>query len=122
MLRGGRYDELIGRYGRAARATGFTVDLEAVAEAQRASGVPAPTGARGVAVHGANAPSLARQLRARGLRVVTCAAPPTASWLRGAGLDAALLADTGELLFLDDTRRPTRADPEAVAMFLQGEP
>ncbi|MGN6110177.1 MAG: ATP phosphoribosyltransferase regulatory subunit, partial [Kofleriaceae bacterium] len=36
VLRGGRYDELIGRYGRSARATGFAIDLEALAQAQRA--------------------------------------------------------------------------------------
>ena len=32
VLRGGRYDELLGRYGRAAQATGFAIDLEAVAQ------------------------------------------------------------------------------------------
>jgi ATP phosphoribosyltransferase regulatory subunit len=108
VLRGGRYDELIGRYGRAARATGFAIDLEAVAEAQRAAGVAAPSAALGVAVHGRDAARLARSLRARGLRAVTASAAPTPSWLRGAGLDAAVVIDAGghrELVLADDSRR-----------------
>ena len=44
VLRGGRYDELVGRYGRAARATGFAIDLEALAQAQRAAGVEVARG------------------------------------------------------------------------------
>jgi ATP phosphoribosyltransferase regulatory subunit len=108
VLRGGRYDELIGRYGRAARATGFAIDLEAVAEAQRTVGVAAPRAALGVAVHGAGAARLARSLRARGNRAVTTSAPPTPSWLRDAGLDAAVVIDAGgrrELVLADDSRR-----------------
>jgi ATP phosphoribosyltransferase regulatory subunit len=108
VLRGGRYDELIGRYGRAARATGFAVDLEAVAEAQRTVGVAAPSATLGVAVHGSGAAQLARTLRARGLRAVTAGATPTPSWLRAAGLDAAVVidADGGRaLVAADDARR-----------------
>ncbi|HET9623190.1 MAG TPA: ATP phosphoribosyltransferase regulatory subunit [Kofleriaceae bacterium] len=93
VLRGGRYDELIGRYGRAARATGFAIDLEAVAEAQRGVGVASPSVATGVAVLGPGAPALARALRARGLRAVTTSALPSASWLRGVGLDAAIVIE-----------------------------
>jgi len=107
VLRGGRYDELIGRYGRAARATGFAIDLEAVAEAQRTTGVAAPKAALGVAVHGPGAAQLARSLRARGLRAVTTSAAPTPSWLRSAGLDAAVVIDAGEhreLVVADDSR------------------
>jgi ATP phosphoribosyltransferase regulatory subunit len=118
VLRGGRYDELIGRYGRAARATGFAIDVEALAQAERAAGLDAPDGPRGVAVHGAGAAALARQLRARGLRAVVCAAPPAPGWLRGAGLDAAVLIDTGELLRADGGRAPARADAEAIAALL----
>jgi ATP phosphoribosyltransferase regulatory subunit len=108
VLRGGRYDELIGRYGRAARATGFAIDLEAVAEAQRTVGVAAPSASLGVAVHGPGAARLARSLRARGLRAVTAIAAPTASWLRSAGLDAAIVIDASgrrALLVADDSRR-----------------
>jgi ATP phosphoribosyltransferase regulatory subunit len=107
VLRGGRYDELIGRYGRAARATGFAIDLEALAHAQRALGVAVPPAALGVAVHGPGAAALARALRARGHRAVCAAVAPTASWLRGAGLDAGVvLAASGrEIVLADDGRR-----------------
>lgn len=115
VLRGGRYDELIGRYGRPARATGFAIDLEALAQAQRTVGVAAPATVRGVAVHGEGAAALARELRARRIRAVTCANPPTASWLRGAGLDAAVLLDLGELLQADGARRPAPDGAEALA-------
>ena len=90
VLRGGRYDELIGRYGRPHSATGFAVDLEALAQAQRAIGIDPPALPRGVAVYGANAAAVARGLRARGVRAVVCASKPTESWLRGAGLDESM--------------------------------
>ena len=111
VLRGGRYDELIGRYGRPARATGFAIDLEAVAEAQRMVGVAPPQAALGVAVHGEGAATLARRLRARGLRAACAHAAPTPSWLRGAGLDAAVLIDarTRTLVLADDSRRDVEA-------------
>jgi ATP phosphoribosyltransferase regulatory subunit HisZ len=118
VLRGGRYDELIGRYGRAARATGFAIDVEALAQAQRTAGIEAPEGPRGVAVHGAGAAALARQLRARGLRAVVCERPPGAGWLRAAGLDAAILTDTGELLRADGTRASAPPDAERLAAVL----
>jgi ATP phosphoribosyltransferase regulatory subunit len=108
VLRGGRYDELIGRYGRDAHATGFAIDLEAIAEAQRAVGVPAPAIAIGVAVHGSGAARVARSLRGLGLRAVTAVARPTPGWLRGAGLDAALMIDGAgrrELVLADASRR-----------------
>lgn len=50
VLRGGRYDELVARYGRAAKATGFAVDIEALAEAQWAGGVEPPNGPGSVLV------------------------------------------------------------------------
>ena len=108
VLRGGRYDELIGRYGRAAHATGFAIDLEAVAEAQRTTGVAAPAIPLGIAVHGHGAPRFARALRGRGLRAVTAVVRPTVAWLRGAGFDAAILIDAAgrrELVLADDSRR-----------------
>jgi len=108
VLRGGRYDALIERYGRDAHATGFAIDLEAVAEAQRVVGVPAPAIALGVAVHGGGAPRLARSLRGCGLRAVTAVARPTPGWLRGVGLDAAVVIDGAgrrELVLADASRR-----------------
>jgi ATP phosphoribosyltransferase regulatory subunit len=89
ILRGGRYDELIGRYGRPARATGFAIDLETIAQAQRASGIAAPLATLGVATSDR---LLARALRTAGVRcVVQDHADP--AWLIGAGLDAAILGD-----------------------------
>ena len=89
ILRGGRYDELVGRYGRPARATGFAIDLEAIAEAQRANGVAAPAARLGVATPDR---VLAQQLRAAGIRCVV-QDDVLAGWLRGSGLDAAIVGD-----------------------------
>ena len=50
VLQGGRYDELVARYGRAAPATGFAVDIEAIAQAQRSAGMRAPEPDKGVLV------------------------------------------------------------------------
>jgi len=121
VLRGGRYDNLIGRYGRAARATGFAIDLEALAQAQRVTGVAVPAARPGVAVHGVQAAVLARTLRGRGLRAVVCAqeSSPTPEWVRGAGLDAAVLGDAGELVLVDGSRHAI-ADVESIVTFLQG--
>ena len=69
--RGGRYDDLLARYGRAARATGFAIDLESVAQAQRAAGLAAPPSRFAVAITGPGAAAIARALRAAGLRAVT---------------------------------------------------
>ena len=120
VLRGGRYDELIVRYGRPARATGFAIDLEALAQAQRAIGLAPPASAIGVAVHGAGAPAIARALRAQGLRAVTATSVPTASWLRGAGFTAALLVDECALVRADGTRAAVDpARPDAVVSLLE---
>jgi ATP phosphoribosyltransferase regulatory subunit len=76
VLRGGRYDELVGRYGRAAHATGFAVDIEAIAQAQRAASVEPPAGLPSVLVM---APRRWRRLAAR-----------VAAALRSSGLRAAV--------------------------------
>ena len=109
IARGGRYDELLGKYGREMHAVGFALDLEAVAQAQRQAGVASPRGPIGVAV---GDPALARALRAAGLRVVV-QKDADSTWLRGAGLDAAIAAD--HLLFSDDSRRDAKAAIEAAA-------
>jgi ATP phosphoribosyltransferase regulatory subunit len=76
VLHGGRYDELVGRYGPPAQATGFAVDIEAIAQAQSARGValPAPVTAILVATN--------RQRRHEGMRL--------AAALRAQGLRAAI--------------------------------
>lgn len=119
VLRGGRYDSLIGRYGRPAKATGFAIDVEALAQAQRAADQPLVM-ARGVAVFGRGAPALARSLRSHAIRAVTCPELPTASWLGHAGLDAAVLVDRGELLRPDGSTSVVAMTPVALATLLAG--
>ncbi|MEZ4402032.1 MAG: ATP phosphoribosyltransferase regulatory subunit [Kofleriaceae bacterium] len=68
VARGGRYDGLVGRYGRATGAVGFAVDIEAVAVAQRAAGLATPEPPPGVLVVGAAAPVVAAALRSAGVR------------------------------------------------------
>lgn len=74
VLRGGRYDGLVERYGRKAKATGFAVDIEAMAQAESEAGESAGAASEGVllvadAKHQPLAKKLALALRADGLRV-----------------------------------------------------
>jgi len=119
VLRGGRYDSLIGLYGRPARATGFAIDVEALAQAQRANDLPVPS-PRGVAIFGKDAPALARELRVRSIRAVTSAELPTQSWLGNAGLDAAVMVDRGEVMRADGSVSVVAMTPDALATFLGG--
>jgi ATP phosphoribosyltransferase regulatory subunit len=118
VLRGGRYDELIARYGRSARATGFAIDLEAIAQAQRAIGIAAPASTLGVAVHGPGAAAIARGLRGAGIRAVTAADAPTPGWLRGAGFDAAVRIDRADIVRADDS---VRGAPTAISAARSGQ-
>lgn len=122
VLLGGRYDELVGRYGRPARATGFAIDLEALAQAQRTTGVRLPPAAAGVALHGPGAAALARALRSHGVRAVIAPEPPTSAWLRSAGLDAAVLIEARELVRPNvegDVRTTVELDPPVLAKLLE---
>jgi len=114
VLRGGRYDELLARYGRAAQATGFAIDLEAVAQAQRSIGIAPPTAALGIATHGVGGAELARAIRRAGMRAVTQARAPASwgAWLRGAGLEGVLIGD--QLIGIDDNSRSAAAAISAV--------
>lgn len=103
VLRGGRYDTLIGRYGRPAHATGFAIDVEGLAQAQRLAEVPI-NGLLGIAVYGKGAAALARELRTWAGRAVTCDREPTASWLAAAGFHAAVIVERGELLHANGER------------------
>lgn len=72
VLRGGRYDGLLARYGRPSPAVGFAVDVEAAAGAlETGAGRMPRDAARGVLLTGdpRAAARLARQLRGRGRRV-----------------------------------------------------
>lgn len=72
LASGGRYDRLIERYGRPARAVGFALDVDLVADLLKLRGVPAPRQSGGVLVAGeaVAAARLAATLRARGERAV----------------------------------------------------
>jgi ATP phosphoribosyltransferase regulatory subunit len=95
VLRGGRYDDLMARYGRPAPATGFAIDIEAIAEAT----VDPIADARGVLVVGDPVASrvLAAALRAGGVRAAVDLVPREVAalpaYLVGAGLDAAVVLD-----------------------------
>ncbi|HUS69049.1 MAG TPA: ATP phosphoribosyltransferase regulatory subunit [Kofleriaceae bacterium] len=83
VLRGGRYDELAARYGRASSAIGFGIDIEAIAEAQITAGLAMPTRAEGVLVAAprarrAEATRIAAALRASGRRAAVDLGAPRA--------------------------------------------
>jgi ATP phosphoribosyltransferase regulatory subunit len=72
LASGGRYDGLVARYGRPARAVGFALDVDRTAELLKVRGVPAPRQSGGVLVAGepVAAARTASELRAKGERVV----------------------------------------------------
>jgi ATP phosphoribosyltransferase regulatory subunit len=104
VIRGGRYDDLVGRYGAATPATGFAVDVEAIADAEKLLGVtaaPPPPGIMVIASAGtrrghkhdsrhdsrhdkdqARAYQVATALRREGLRVVVGQANGAGEWTR----------------------------------------
>jgi ATP phosphoribosyltransferase regulatory subunit len=72
LASGGRYDRLVERYGRAARATGFAVDVDRAAELLKTRGVEAasPSGGLYLAGDPVLGAQLAGRLHAAGLRAV----------------------------------------------------
>jgi ATP phosphoribosyltransferase regulatory subunit len=94
VLRGGRYDDLIGRYGAPRRAVGLAADVEAMTDA---SAEAASTSDGGVLVvidpDPARAAVVARALRAIGRRVTvgSVASAAALASLRATTLDAALV-------------------------------
>ena len=91
VLQGGRYDSLLGRYGRPCPAVGFAVDVEATAGAIEAAGAPSPISVDddervgGVLISGPvkEALRLAEELRGEGRRAAV-----DYGVLKGAALDA----------------------------------
>jgi ATP phosphoribosyltransferase regulatory subunit len=79
LASGGRYDRLVERYGRPARAAGFAIDVDRVAELLKLRGVAAPTSEGGVLVAGEPlaAAEFAAQLRRSGERAVLELDEPT---------------------------------------------
>jgi ATP phosphoribosyltransferase regulatory subunit len=99
VLRGGRYDELLACYGRPALATGFAVDIEALAEAHATEAGAASDAPRGVLVAGSDpaTPAIAAALRRAGIRAAVELAPRAIgelpAYLAGAGYDVAVIVD-----------------------------
>jgi ATP phosphoribosyltransferase regulatory subunit len=91
VLQGGRYDSLLGRYGRPCPAVGFAVDVEATAGAIETAGMPSPISVDdeervgGVLISGParEAMQLCDELRAEGRRAAV-----DYGVLKGAALDA----------------------------------
>jgi len=81
LASGGRYDGLVARYGRPARAAGFALDVDRTAELLKLRGVPAPRQAGGVLVAGepVAAARAAAELRQKGERAVLDLDEPAAS-------------------------------------------
>jgi ATP phosphoribosyltransferase regulatory subunit len=72
VLSGGRYDELLARFGWDLPAAGFALDLDRAAEAQRAAGVRDEPETRVVVVAGGGGDSaFAAELRSLGVAAVT---------------------------------------------------
>jgi ATP phosphoribosyltransferase regulatory subunit len=85
VVSGGRYDELLGRFGWDLPAAGFAIDLDRAAEALGAAGVIAQTPTRAVVVGLADDRRVA-ELRARGVVAVAQAPAPAAiAWARSWG-------------------------------------
>jgi ATP phosphoribosyltransferase regulatory subunit len=84
---GGRYDELLARFGCDLPAAGFALDLDRASEARRAAGLADDPETRVVVVSGGGVEGpLARELRARGIAAVTLADRATAvAWARAWG-------------------------------------
>ncbi|HEX8954544.1 MAG TPA: ATP phosphoribosyltransferase regulatory subunit [Polyangia bacterium] len=81
LASGGRYDGLVARYGRPARAAGFALDVDRTAELLKLRGVAAPRQAGGVLVAGepVAAARAAAELRQKGERAILDLDEPAAS-------------------------------------------
>jgi ATP phosphoribosyltransferase regulatory subunit len=85
VVSGGRYDELLGRFGCDLPAAGFALDLDRVGEALLAARIIAERPERAVVVGSADDARIA-ELRARGVPAVACADRASAlAWARAWG-------------------------------------
>ncbi|HEX8791456.1 MAG TPA: ATP phosphoribosyltransferase regulatory subunit [Polyangiaceae bacterium] len=78
VLSGGRYDELLARFGCPMPAAGLAVDLDRLTEARRAAGAPADAEMR-VVVLGAEEDARVAELRGRGVVAVAFSGTPEAA-------------------------------------------
>jgi len=105
---GGRYDELLARFGRDMPAAGFAVDLDRAGEALRAAGIAEAANER-VVVFGKSAEAQAGELRARGVPAVTAHdADAALSWAQAWGFTRVLDATTGASIAAHATTQATR--------------
>jgi len=106
---GGRYDDLVGRFGHPMHAVGFALDVERVIEALVRAGVPLPAPALDWVVAGppADAHRAAAALRTRGLKVAV-ALPDEAP-------DVPRLRVEGDRLAVVTPQGPRPTDPDALA-------
>jgi ATP phosphoribosyltransferase regulatory subunit len=106
---GGRYDDLVGRFGHPMHAVGFALDVERVIEALVRAGVPLPAPALDWVVTGppADAHRAAAALRTRGLKVAV-ALPDEAP-------DVPRLRVEGDRLAVVTPQGPRPTDPDALA-------
>lgn len=106
---GGRYDDLLGRFGHPAPGAGFALDLDHVAWALREATPREPVSEIDAALIASDAPARGREiagaLRERGLRVAILGGTrdDAAAWARAWGVPHLLEVREGEVL-LDGTR------------------
>jgi ATP phosphoribosyltransferase regulatory subunit len=101
LASGGRYDELLARFGCPMPAAGFAVDLDRAAEALQAAGVAEPPTMRVVAF-GPGAEARAAELRSRGVAAVTSSTHAAAlAWARAWGFTHVLDAASGATIAAD---------------------
>jgi ATP phosphoribosyltransferase regulatory subunit len=132
VLRGGRYDDLLARYGRPACAVGFAIDVEAVAEGQKArevregQGAVRPRGALVVDRQERRAFLLARGLRAAGMRAavdlhVRRKEVDIVAYARRARVRAALVVDGRRARILPVDGPPRPVDPGTLSAAFDGD-
>ena len=99
MGSGGRYDDLLARFGAPMPAAGFALDLDNLSWALRACGNEDPLASRVLLDIGARGTSLSLSLRSRGVACVTALADPEA-YARAWGYSHILRASRGDELVL----------------------
>ena len=118
---GGRYDDLLGRYGRPAPATGFALDVGHLQWALKAAGRTRPAQRAPRWVVGLGDGATARALREAGVAVAEVDGPldRALDFARGWGYDGAVVK--GRWKRLDGVARRGDKVDEAVLAFVRGE-
>jgi ATP phosphoribosyltransferase regulatory subunit len=125
VLRGGRYDRLLARYGAPAAAIGFAVDIEALAEADTRDAAAVDV-APAVLVAGGDpaVPAIASALRGAGVRAAVDLARRSpaelGAYLTGAGYAAAVVVDKAGARRIDPEGRTTKIPGSAISAARSG--